>query len=366
MDISRSGLESWFNQEHPGTRFDFGGTMVPAPRDHLAALWRPEFLSLGYPATTGSEDARSKIAGVEGLTASDLILTCGATEANAAVLLAAIEPGAEVLVQHPLYYQFEPLLASHGAVIRRWDPVAAAEPPVGPATRLVVVNAPHNPTGRVVDVSAVVKLAEALPACRVLVDEVYRNVSADGLETAALLSERVVVTNSFAKRWGMPGLRLGWLASRDPVFRDRAHAWHHYLAHSAPASSERLIVGLWPELQVVARENQVIAERNVGMLAAWLAQMGDLLEGAAPEAGVTTIVRPAGREGPVDDVGLARQLRHDFGIFTLPGSYVGYPEWLRIGVGNREADALTEALAQLEGALRTLAARKPQRTAHPA
>lgn len=291
MDIPRSGLESWFNQQHPGTRFDFGGTMVPAPRDRLAALWRPDCLALGYPATTGSADVRARIAGAEGLAEADLVLTCGATEANAAVLLAAIEPGVEVVIQHPLYYQFEPLLISHGAVIRRWDPDAAAEPPIGAATRLVVANAPHNPTGRVVDVPAMVRLAEALPDCRVVVDEVYRNVTADGLVTAALLSERVVVTSSFAKRWGMPGLRLGWLACRDAVFRDRAHAWHHYLAHSVPASSERLIAGLWPELQEMARENQVIAERNVGMLAAWLAQQRDLLEGSAPRAGVTTIVR---------------------------------------------------------------------------
>ncbi len=349
MDIARSGLEGWFNLHHPGCRHDLGGTMVPAPQARLAALWRPECLEIRYPPTGGSADLRALLGASEGLAADDLVMTCGATEANAAAILAAVEPGLDVVVQDPLYYQFEPLLQAHGARLVRWDPFGGdPEPAVGPRTGLIVLNTPHNPTGRVLDPEPIVRLAEALPRCRVLVDEVYRGVTPGGAASAALLSPRVIATSSFAKRWGMPGLRLGWLACRDSDFCDRAHAWHHYLAHSPPASSERLVVALWPELQVVVSQNQEIAARNVALLGAWLAARADLVEGSAPAGGVTTVVRsrPAGP----DDVALARRLR-ERGVFVLPGSFVGYPGWLRIGCGHREAEDLVGALAALEGAL---------------
>lgn len=353
MDIARSGLEGWFKLHHPGCRHDLGGTMVPAPQERLAALWRPECLEMRYPPTAGSADLRALLGASEGLAAGDLVMTCGATEANAAAILAAVEPGLEVVVQDPLYYQFEPLLLAHGARLVRWDPFGGnSEPAVRPQTGLIVLNTPHNPTGCVLDPEPIVRLAEALPQCRVLVDEVYRGVTPGAVPTAALLSPRVVATSSFAKRWGMPGLRLGWLACRDAEFRDRAHAWHHYLAHSPPASSERLAVALWPELQVVVAQNQEIAARNVALLGAWLAAQGDLVDGHAPAGGVTTLVRP--RSAGPDDVALALRLR-ETGIFVLPGSHVGYPGWLRIGCGHREAEDLVVALAALEGALRAAA-----------
>ncbi|MBM3266536.1 MAG: pyridoxal phosphate-dependent aminotransferase [Candidatus Sericytochromatia bacterium] len=359
MDIARSGLEGWFNEQHPGTRHDLGGTMVPAARDRIAALWRPDCLAMGYPPTSGSADLRSLLARHEDLDPGDLVLTCGATEANAAAVLACVEPGREVVLQHPVYYQFEPLLLAGGARIVRWDPFGGEPAPIGPETGLVVLNTPHNPTGRVFDPEGVVRLAEALPSCRVLVDEVYRGVTADAPGTAALLSPRVVATSSFAKRWGMPGLRLGWLACRDAQVRERAHAWHHYLAHSPPAASERLVVALWPELLVMLRESRVLAQRNVGILAAWLAELRGVVEGRPPEGGVTTLVRPTGFAG--DDVALALRLRREFGVFVLPGAYVGYPGWLRVGCGHREAADLVAALAALEGAFRAVGAAAGER-----
>ncbi len=367
MDISRSALETWFNRYHPGVRFDLGGTMVPAPQERFGALLRPEHFDTRYPPTDGASEVRALLAAADELEAEDLVLTCGATEANAAALWAGVRPGSVVVIQDPLYYQFEPLVRAAGATVRHWDPFGGggmpdlasgrgSDPPIGPDTCLVVLNSPHNPTGRVVDVEPVVRLAEALPDCRILVDEVYRGVTVMGPPTAAGLSDRVVTTSSFAKRWGMPGLRLGWIACKDPAFRERALAWHEHLAHSPPGSSERVVAGLWPELQTAVRESQEIASRGRAMFASWLVQMRDLVEGTEPETGVCTILRPryAGYDG--DDRALALRLRHEFELFVLPGSCVGYPGWVRVGFGHRNGSDLVAALARLETGLGALAA----------
>lgn len=362
MDIVRPSLERWFNQYHAGVRFDLGGTMVPAPGERFAALFRPNFLDTRYPPTDGSAEVRRLVSEADGLDPADVVLTCGATEANAAAIFAAMRPGAAVVLQDPLYYQFEPLVKALGGRVRRWNPFGDEradgrqdDPPIEPDTCLVILNSPHNPTGRVVEVEPVAHLAEALPACHVLVDEVYRGVTVTGPPPAALISPRVIATNSFAKRWGMPGLRLGWLACKDPGLRERALAWHEHFGHSPPRVSERVVAGLWPELQVAVRESQEIAGRNRAMFASWLAQMQDLVAGTEPETGVCTILRPAWEGFDGDDMRLALKLRHEFDLFVLPGSCVGYPGRLRVGFGHREAGDLVAALARLEAGLRDAA-----------
>lgn len=384
MDIGRPSLERWFNQYHPGVRFDLGGTMVPAADDRLAALFRASYFDTRYPGTEGDLEVRTLLAALErderggdgALEAGDIVLTCGATEANAAAIFAAVRPGAVVVLQDPLYYQFEPLVEAIGGRVRKWDPfgageagdvaggagdvagedgAVAGEAPVDADTCLVVLNSPHNPTGRVVDVEAVARLAEALPACHVLVDEVYRGVSVMSPPPAAPASDRVIATNSFAKRWGMPGLRLGWLACRDAALRERALGWHEHVAHSPPRSSERVVAGMWQDLQRAVRENQTIAGRNRALFAGWLAQMRDLVDGTEPDTGVCTVLRPTWSGYDGDDRGLALRLRHEFDLFVLPGSCVGYPGWIRVGFGHREPADLIGTLARCEAGLRAVA-----------
>ncbi|MBI6547114.1 MAG: pyridoxal phosphate-dependent aminotransferase [Cyanobacteria bacterium NC_groundwater_1444_Ag_S-0.65um_54_12] len=361
MELCRPPLESWFNKHQPGSKFDLGGTMIPAPLALLQAIFQRDMLEVSYSPTTGSADLRLLLAEVEVLEPEDLFLTCGATAANTAALLAALRPGGAVVLQDPIYYQFEPWLLAHGIEIRHWRlpnesachfPPAVGvtvsdEPPIDPRTCLVILNSPHNPTGRVLSLEPIVHMIESLPDAYLLVDEVYRGVSPDGLATAALLSKRVVVTNSFAKRWGMPGLRLGWLACRDHVFLERALAWHEHLAHSPPRTSERMVVALWPELQVQLKESQRIAARNAALFSGWLVQVHGHCRGRLPRAGVTTLLHWPGLARH-DDVALALHLRRQSGLFVVPGTFLGFPGTIRIGFGQRDPAELLAALAILE------------------
>lgn len=353
MNIARSRLEVWFERHHAGAQFDLGGSMVPFPPERLAALRHPSPLSTRYSSTVGSAALRARLAELEGLTPDDFILTCGATEANAVALLATARSGGAVVLQNPVYYQFGSLLDGLGISFRTFS--GPQIPRVDPDVVVVVLNSPHNPTGQLADIASIAASVAETPSAVLLVDEVYRQIRADGLGTAAQLGVRVLATNSFSKRWGLPGWRLGWIACRDPELRARLLAWHEHLTHSSPNISEQMVVALWPTLNAVLTENQQVAERNVAILGSWLEAQGDILTGKLPQGGVTTLLLPVGDLAGADDEALAFRLRSEANLFVVPGRFVGYPGTLRVGCGHRDPGDLNAALEQLAQSIRKIA-----------
>ncbi len=338
--------------------------IAPLPGPTLAAYlpagWSPALLETGYTSTPGSETLRAAIAAEDDLDPDQLILTHGATEANAAVLMALLEPGCNLVLQDPLYYQFAALAEGLGAEVRRWtlpaDPIA---PPdldrlralIDPRTRLVVLNTPHNPTGRILSVEtlqAIARHVEALPDTYLLVDEIYRGVTPGHVPSIVSLSERGIAVNALSKRWSLPGLRLGWAACADRRMTSRVLAWHEHMTCSVSRMSEQMLEWLWPRREELWAENQAIAERNRERVAAWLPTVAEFARGVLPPAGVMTLIWPHGEQ---DDTALARRLREEHDCFVVPGACLGYPGALRIGFGHRNPEALEGALAQLRLAL---------------
>jgi histidinol-phosphate/aromatic aminotransferase/cobyric acid decarboxylase-like protein len=104
----------------------------------------------------------------------------------------------------------------------RVDPerVAAA---VTPATRLISITCPHNPTGVMLSEPELRRLVQvaATHGCRLLVDETYRDLSLEGrLPVAASLGDHVISVASLSKAYGVPGIRCGWLVTRDPALQE--------------------------------------------------------------------------------------------------------------------------------------------------
>ena len=158
-------------------------------------------------------------------------MTTGATEAIAACLLALCEPGDEVVMFEPSYDSYAPCASMAGATPRLvrlhrpdWsfdpDELAAA---VGPRTRLVLLNTPHNPTGKVFDPA---ELAQIADLCRshdllAVTDEVYEHLVFDGTHVplAALpgMAERTVSISSGGKTFSFTGWKVGWVTGPAPL-----------------------------------------------------------------------------------------------------------------------------------------------------
>lgn len=366
MPLASPALEAWFNRYERAAEYSLGGTMVePWKGQDLEGFFPlgfgPKDFAFGYVATPGSLSTRALIAADEGLRADELFLTSGASEANHAVLRGMLRAGDNVVLQHPLYYQFAALAAEAGAEVRPWevpaDPydepdLAALAGLVDAQTRLVVLNTPHNPTGRCFDasqLSAVVRLVEASPRAHLLVDEVYRGVGMDA-PSAVSLSDRVLVTNAVSKRWALPGLRLGWVASRSEALAS-CLPYHEYATCCVSRLSEQVIEALWPRREALFSANRAVVERNRVLFGAWLAAMQPLLRGHLSPSGVVSLIYPRWCE---DDREVARALAEDFGLFCLPGSTLGYPGALRVGYGHRDAESLLASLARLETGMRAL------------
>lgn len=341
MHVVRPALEGWFSKHHLGVRHDLGETMVPADRKRLLERASGRVLETAYPPSNGTADVRALVATCEGLGPEELLLTCGCTEANAVAMFAVARPGAVALVQDPLYYQFRPLLEALGVQVVNWT--AGTALPIVADLCAIVVNSPHNPTGDVLTLDDLVRRVSGDADAWLVVDEVYREVTSGSPLTAALKSPKVVVTNSFAKRWGMPGLRLGWLACRDAELLSRALAWHEHLTHSPPRPSELLVASSWPGLHAGVLEAQGIAARNLAIFREWLSGQAKFV-GRVPEAGVTTLLW---RDGEADDEALGLRLRQG-DLFVVPGRFLGYPGAIRVGLGHREGADLLAALEQLE------------------
>jgi N-succinyldiaminopimelate aminotransferase len=184
-----------------------------------------------YPPGPGLPQLRQAIAehqrrcyGLEHDPDAEVVVTMGATEAIAAAVLGLCEPGDEVVTLEPYYDSYAATIAMAGATRRvvtlrapdfALDPDALAAA-VGPTTRLILLNSPHNPTGRVLsadELGAVARLCVERDILAVT-DEVYEHLVYDGrhipLATLPGMAERTVTISSHGKTFSFTGWKVGW------------------------------------------------------------------------------------------------------------------------------------------------------------
>ena len=184
-----------------------------------------------YPPMAGVAPLREAIAGkVEALygrtvdPAGEITVTAGATQAILTAVLAVVHPGDEVIVLEPTYDSYEPNIVLAGGTPVRvpltprtfepdWDAIAAA---IGPRTRAMLVNTPHNPSGTCWSKADMERLQALLaPTDIVLIaDEVYEHMVYEGEHQSALrfpaLAERAIVVSSFGKTYHVTGWKVGY------------------------------------------------------------------------------------------------------------------------------------------------------------
>jgi aspartate/methionine/tyrosine aminotransferase len=320
---------------------------------------------LGYADTRGSTGLREAIASLyPGATSEHVLVTNGSAEANFCACWRFVEPGDRVTVVLPTYMQTWGLARSFGARVtplwlreeRGWQPdPAEIDAAIAPDTRLVIVTNPNNPTGAVLSGAAadgIVRRSSEVGAW-LLADEVYRGAERMGEITPSLWGrgERVLVTNSLSKAYGLPGLRIGWCVAPPPL---AAELWARkdYTTIGPGAVSDALATRL---LQAEIRGR--IMERTRGILAGnwavverWLRTRGSDFTYRAPDAGAICYARY--RFGMASGE-LAEQLRRDYDVLVVPGDQFAMGNYLRIGFGLPTPD-LVAALERIGAALDAL------------
>lgn len=236
-------------------RLTLGEPEFPTPAPVCEAVTRS--LAKGqthYPPNNGRPDLLEALSAYMrrhglGYGPEELVVTCGATEALSATLMAILDPGDEVVVPTPAFGLYETIVrAAHGRVatldtscsgfqIRERDLRGV----VGPKTRAIVITSPNNPTGCVLDSESLDAVAgvAAERGLVVVCDDVYNRLCyEEGYERFAPrhpeLRDQTVVVDSFSKPWAMTGWRLGWLAAA-PALKSQIQKMHQYLVSSVPS-----------------------------------------------------------------------------------------------------------------------------------
>lgn len=325
--------------------------------DETTQLW--DRLALGYTESAGHPLLRAEIAGLyRQLEGAHVLVVAGAEEGIFLSMHALLRAGDEAVVVTPAYQSLHAVARSIGARVQavelraeqRWelDPEHIARA-VTPRTRVIVINFPHNPTGAHIapDVQRrLIDIADSVGAV-LLSDEVYRGLEYRGeqsLSPAADLSETAVSLGVMSKSFALPGLRIGWLATRNVALLDRIARLKDYTTICASAPSEVLaLMALRARDRVLERSREIVG-RNLSIASDFFAPRGQAVDWIPPRAGSVGFPRFTRRNA--DDVSRALAERH--GVLLIPGSvFGGYPSHFRLGLGRRDLPIALEELGHL-------------------
>lgn len=323
----------------------------PDAAERFAHTW------LGYTESRGAPELRDAIGTLyPGTGAGGVLVHGGTQEAIFAAINCTIGPGDHVVVQFPAYQSQYSIAESIGATATRWnvdlDRDGAPDPDeletlLRRHTRAIVITSPSNPTGYVFDrqrLDRVVDIARAR-GLWLIADEVYRGTERDLTDRqppVCDLYERGISLGGTAKAYGLAGLRIGWLATRDAEMYDRIAAFKDYLTICNAAPSEFLAaLAMRHGDALIARVRRIVM-RNLDLLDAFFARHEDAWQWHRPRAGTTAF--PRYRRGDTD--ALCAGLVERAGVLLLPSSlFDAGNDRVRIGYGREN---LPDALAVME------------------
>jgi len=181
--------------------------------------------TFGLPELNAAVAARFRAtSGLEVSPDTEVTVTSGCTEAIAAVMLGLVNPGDEVVLVEPFYDSYAACVAMAGGTVRPIRlrapdfsfPLEELRQVVGPRTKAILINSPHNPLGRVFTRSELEGIAAIARAadCLVLSDEVYEEIwfgePPVSISTLSGMRERTVVMSSLGKTFSLTGWKIGW------------------------------------------------------------------------------------------------------------------------------------------------------------
>ena len=316
-------------------------------------------LRLGYTESTGSPELREAIASLYTHNSSNHILVhAGAEEAIFNFMQVALRPGDHVIVHTPHYQSLGEIARSIGVEVTEW--LARADQGwsldldflkdrLKRNTRVVVVNFPHNPTGFLPNMPFVSELSKLSDEHGFVIfsDEVYRGLEytpTRRLPAFTDLNERAVSLGVMSKTYGLPGLRIGWIATRNESLYDKLAAFKDYTTICNSAPSEFLATLALAHRDAIVHRNLKIIQSNLQLLNTFFNVHEDLFAWQAPVAG--PIAFPEYR-GEGDGEQLCRDLVEQAGVLLAPGTlFSAGQDRFRIGFGRRNMPECLERLAR--------------------
>ncbi len=329
--------------------------LVAGADTDLKKRW--EALRLGYTESQGLPELRGEIAGLYQGANPEEILVTAPEEAVFLVMNALLEPGDHVICTFPGYQSLYELAVSIGCEVTFWEPSEADgwwfDPDrlkgwLRPDTKLVVWNFPHNPTGALPsmeDFAGMVAAAESVGAW-VLSDEMYRLLEPTAemrLPAAADVYEKAVSLSGMSKAFGLAGLRIGWVATHDPLLLERMSLLKDYTTICSSAPSELLALMALRQQESILGAHRERVRRNVEAAGEFFVRHGTRFRWVPPRGGTVCLPRLLTQSAGAPTTAVegteafcARVLR-DTGVLLLPSIVYDYgDEHFRLGLGRED------------------------------
>ena len=297
--------------------------------DEDRRLW--DGLRLGYTETFGMPALRQAIANTyDNIDESELLTFAGAEEGIFVAMQVLLTADDHAIVITPNYQAAETVPGSICEVTGlaldpddNWElDIAALREAIRPNTRIISINCPHNPTGKVFSHQALEQIIAIARETGIYVfsDEVYRLLERSEeirLPQVADIYERGLSLNVMSKAYGLPGLRIGWIATRDREVLSRMERVKHYLSICNSGPSEVLALIALNASDYILKRNRGIIDDNLKLLNAFFADYPKLFEWTVPDGGCIGYPRYAGADGVES---FCEELVEQSGVLLLPAS----------------------------------------------
>ncbi len=322
-------------------------------------------MALPYGHHFGEPKLRKLIAEQSGanITADDVIVTAGAAGALFLMASCLLEPKDRIVVGFPNYAtNFETPLAIGCDVVYHQQPfeddfridIERLCDQITSETRYVSLTVPHNPSCVTIseeDLRAIIAIVED-KGTYLLFDETYRDLTYDTpLPVAASLSERVVSVGSMSKVWGVPGIRVGWLTTRNKELIETFIAGKEQIGITGSVVDEEIAFQILKQKEVLLPKILVEVKQGFNLLAAWV-QDEPRVEWVRPDGGACALIRICGATD-TEMEHFYQVLKQDYRVLVAPGYWFKLPlNQMRIGFAWSQPEEVEAGLGRLSNAIK--------------
>ena len=364
MWFKRMDLEVWFNDYQYDVLYDVGESAVKYLTFADLEIDLSE-VKIRYGHHTGRPDLRELIAQqYQGLSSDHIVVTNGASEAIFTVISSLVKPGDHVIIEHPNYPSLYDIPEGLGCDVsllhltfdNQYKPnLDELKGMVTPKTKFIALTHPNNPTGSMISeetLREVIRWVEEKDIY-LLFDETYREMSFEHtLPPAATLSAKAISITSMSKCFGLPGIRTGWLATKDPFVLEAVLTTRELVTITNNAFSEEIAVQVLKEKDSYLNKAKTHIKANREIVSKWMTGHPDI-EWIYPEAGVVSLPRFRSHV-KVDPEKVYRRLAEKYKTFVIPGRCFGVDNsYFRLGFGATQ-DEIKIGLANIDKALNDL------------
>lgn len=316
---------------------------------------------LSYGQSNGSDELRALIADqYEGATDGSVLVTVGGAEANFTCFWHLFEGGEKAAIVLPTYGQVPGLLESFGSRLipvhlreeEGWQPdLGALEAALVDGATFVLITNPNNPTGASLSDESMDRIADLTEkhGAWILADEVYAGAESGERRTRSFWGchDRVLITNSLSKAYGLPGLRLGWVVGPEALVTELWGRTDYTTIAPASLSDQLACVALEPATRAtIGERTRGIVRANLGVIEEWMAAQEGRFRYRQPDAGAICY---AHYDAAINSSDFAEKMRVEKSVLVVPGDHFGMDHYLRLGFGNPK-DELLEGLRRVREA----------------